>query len=85
MEKNFKFGVCGLSTELICKNCKLFKNGECGGCRNNDYCPLPKCAKEKGVNTCFECSEFPCKLFYEKGPLVEEILNFFKENLERPS
>jgi hypothetical protein len=80
---NLKAGVCGLPFELTCKSCKLFQTKECGGCRNNDYCPLPKCAKEKKVDTCFECKEFPCKLLYEKGPFVKEILDFFKKNLKR--
>ncbi|RLJ08525.1 MAG: hypothetical protein DRP12_00390 [Candidatus Aenigmatarchaeota archaeon] len=78
-----KINVCGLPFDLTCKNCKLFQNKECSGCRSNTYCQLPKCAKEKGVNNCFECTEFPCKLLYEKGPIVKELLDFFKENLKK--
>lgn len=32
------------------ENCKLFKN-----------CKVRSCSEEKGVDFCFECSEFPCK------------------------
>lgn len=41
----------------------LFQQGECRGCRYG-ICPLPcntkECFKEKGVDFCFQCDEYPC-------------------------
>jgi len=40
--------------------------GPCiGGCRGGggwEECPLRKCCIEKGVEFCFECSEYPCDI-----------------------
>jgi hypothetical protein len=40
---------------------------ECHGCRSekrayycNDNCKMTKCAAEKGIDFCAECSEYPC-------------------------
>jgi hypothetical protein len=51
-----------------------FSRGPCGGCRSdNVQCPISckarTCHKEKGVDFCFQCSEYPCEnpTF---GPLV---------------
>lgn len=76
MVKDKKIGVCGLA----CFKCPIFVRKECPGCRPNEFCPLPECAKEKGVELCFECKEFPCKLNYGKGPIVKELLDHFKNN-----
>ena len=41
----------------------LFQEGDCHGCRYGD-CILPcntkDCFKEKGVDFCFQCNEYPC-------------------------
>ena len=74
MANNLKIGVCGIA----CFKCPKYISKECPGCRPNEFCPLPECAKNKGVNLCFECKDFPCKLNYEKGPIVKELLDFFK-------
>lgn len=40
-------------------------NGDCKGCRQGDGkypdCAAKDCAREKKVNFCFECDEYPCK------------------------
>jgi hypothetical protein len=34
---------------------------DCTGCRNEEKpCGIIKCYREKGVDFCFECGEFPC-------------------------
>ncbi|MCD4669366.1 MAG: DUF3795 domain-containing protein [Actinomycetia bacterium] len=42
-----------------------FANVNCKGCRegkcNNSDCIVPTCIKEKNINFCFECAEFPCE------------------------
>ncbi len=44
---------------------KSFAQAACSGCRgNNVLCPIEcaagECSKEKGVDFCFQCEEFPC-------------------------
>jgi hypothetical protein len=42
-----------------------FANGGCQGCRNDDCklfkgCGVKECSRDKAVNFCFQCPEFPC-------------------------
>jgi len=41
-----------------------FTAGECRGCRHGDCkypdCGVAKCYRDKGVDFCFQCDEFPC-------------------------
>ena len=42
-----------------------FANGGCKGCRNDDCklfkgCKVKECARDKAVEFCFQCPEFPC-------------------------
>jgi len=44
----------------------LFSQAPCGGCRSSrPVCPVPcaagDCHKEKGVDFCFQCEEYPCE------------------------
>lgn len=44
---------------------KTFAQAACGGCRDeNCLCPIDcvvrPCTREKGVDFCFQCGEFPC-------------------------
>jgi hypothetical protein len=44
---------------------EAFTRGPCGGCRSeNVQCPIPckakTCHKEKGVDFCFQCQDYPC-------------------------
>lgn len=42
----------------------FFTNASCRGCRNGDSknpsCSIKTCFREKGVDFCFECEDFPC-------------------------
>ena len=72
-----KIGVCGLA----CYKCVKFKTDECKGCSPKipaDICPLPSCAKKKGVEVCFEYDEFPCEKNYKGGPIARELLDHWK-------
>jgi len=73
-ENEPKIGVCG----IVCEKCPKYISKECSGCGPNEICPLPACAENKNISLCFECDKFPCKLSYEKGPIVKELLDFFK-------
>lgn len=42
-----------------------FAGATCGGCRTDDVrcpidCEVKDCYKEKGVDFCFQCTEYPC-------------------------
>jgi len=44
---------------------EYFTTVECQGCRNEtcklfDSCKVKECAKQKKVDFCFQCDEFPC-------------------------
>lgn len=59
---------------------KSFAQAACSGCRgNNVLCPIEcvagECTREKGVDFCFQCGEFPC--FRKIDPQIQERwLNF---------
>lgn len=66
-----KIGVCGLA----CYKCPKYKSEDCPGCRPNEFCPLPECAQQQGVEFCFDCKQFPCKKNYEGGPVISDLLD----------
>lgn len=52
-------GLEWLSTKAYCRG---------GNCRAGDGwadCPVRKCCVAKGIDFCFQCEEFPCKLLSE--------------------
>jgi len=58
---------------LYCRECKAVKDGLCKGCRSSQglclkyrkVCGIYMCAKEKDIEFCFECTDFPCIKFKE--------------------
>jgi len=50
----------------------------CEGCRSDDVfigcrgCKLRSCAREKGVDYCFECPEYPCAITEELKKSVDQ-------------
>jgi hypothetical protein len=59
MDKSKGIAYCGLAC-CICGH-----NQTCAGCRNEgctgrEWCKNFNCCKEKGLQGCWECSEFPC-------------------------
>lgn len=71
---------CGID----CDECKF--KGECEGCHaiegkpfyikdfGMDVCPLYDCpVNQKGYKTCAQCSELPCKIYYDwKDPSMTD-------------
>jgi hypothetical protein len=46
---------------LICKLCKEAKSGNCPGCRiKSGGCAIKECAKEKEIEGCWRCPDYPC-------------------------
>ena len=68
-------GICG----LFCGTCPSFP-GECEGCLSHRVAArcvdcrhgFRKCAKEKGITRCYECSDFPCKRLEDFIPVHVE-------------
>jgi hypothetical protein len=64
MDNRVKITVarCGIA----CEACILFICKECSGCEMENTqitrCLIFKCAKEKNVNICLQCPEYPCYL-----------------------
>jgi hypothetical protein len=55
---------------LYCGCCKIYLNGKCKGCKENEkaaWCKLRVCCINKGINSCADCSEYSspekCKKF----------------------
>ncbi len=60
MDRTKGVAYCGLAC------CVCSENTTCVGCRNKgckdkDWCKSFNCCKEKGLNGCWECSDFPCE------------------------
>ena len=56
------YGVCG----LVCALCSY--NTSCPGCRcKSDDCDIKACCREKGLDYCFECKDYPCGKDMHKG------------------
>ncbi|HOJ12345.1 MAG TPA: DUF3795 domain-containing protein [Clostridiales bacterium] len=60
MDRGKGIAYCGLAC------CVCSENATCAGCRNEgcknkEWCKSFNCCKIKGLNGCWECSEFPCK------------------------
>lgn len=53
---------------IYCSECKFLKENVCLGCTNiekpfwGDSCAIKDCCKEKKVDCCGECTDFPCEL-----------------------
>ena len=61
--------------ELLCLGCK--SNVKYQKCMN---CDIEKCCKEKKLDNCFECSEYPCQRIMEFKKYIDKNRNYlFKE------
>lgn len=74
--------------------------GECIGCRDGavcfECCVALSCCREKGVDFCFQCAEFPCDKNHYPGSLDRRwrefggrmkdvgVERFYEESLSRP-
>jgi hypothetical protein len=51
---------------------KTFSEASCGGCRSDNVqcfitCAARNCHKEKGIDFCFQCNDYPCdKEFHDR-------------------
>jgi hypothetical protein len=78
----------------------FFQEADCAGCREGG-CPLPFCAardcfREKGVDFCFQCDEYPCgrnqypEMMAERWRAINDRMRdagperYYLESLEKP-
>lgn len=59
MDRTKGIAFCGLAC------CVCGQNAACAGCRNEgckdkDWCKSFSCCKNKRINGCWECSDYPC-------------------------
>lgn len=62
------FAPCGMNCLVCYKHC--YHKKPCDGCLKGDHgkpehcrkCNIKDCIKNKGVDYCFQCSAYPCKL-----------------------
>ena len=59
MDRTKGIAYCGLAC------CVCSENSTCAGCRNDgctgkNWCKSFNCCKSRGLNGCWECTEFPC-------------------------
>ena len=53
---------------IYCGECEYKDKFNCSGCRKSNgkilwgVCPVAACSIAKGIDTCGDCSEFPCAL-----------------------
>ena len=75
----------GSSTETI-KGLEILSKSACAfNCKGGSGwtgCPVRKCCTEKGIDFCFECADFPCDNWDEKGKRSNVFNKAKKERLQ---
>jgi len=79
MDKTKGLAYCGLA----CAVCG--QNNSCAGCRNEgckgrDWCKNFRCCREKGLNGCWECGDFPCSGGMLDKMRIRAFARFIKEH-----
>ena len=77
---------CGLAC-CVCSENKGCVGCQDGGCESHGWCKNYNCCKEKGLNGCWECSEFPCTGCMLDKPRIRAFAKFARrygvEELEK--
>ncbi len=58
-----RIGYCGVD----CAPCPDYRTGTCPGCRQSswpegDACPPVSCCRERRIDCCGACRDFPCEM-----------------------
>ena len=77
---------CGVD----CAACADYSGGKCPGCRQTDWpegdaCLPVGCCRRKNIDSCGECSSFPCedmKAFYRESESHEQAYQLMKSRRE---
>ena len=71
---------CGLAC-CVCGENKTCAGCRNAGCKNKEWCKHFNCCKEKGLNGCWECDEFPCGGMHDKVRVLA-FAEYIKQNGE---
>jgi hypothetical protein len=93
MNREKGLAYCGLAC-CVCGENEICAGCRNAGCKNKEWCKHFSCCKEKGLNGCWECNEFPCGGMHEKVRVlafaeyiklngVEKMLECFERNEKR--
>ncbi len=79
MDRQKGIAYCGLG----CAVCS--ENADCLGCRNDgcankEWCKNLRCCKERELNGCWECDEFPCNGSMLDKIRIRAFARFIKKN-----
>lgn len=95
MKREMGIAYCGLACCLCTEN--MAEDTACVGCQNGgcvgkDGCVNYRCCREKGLDGCWQCEEFPCKgnmldsprirafAAFARNYGVEELINCLERN-----
>ena len=66
----YAYGYCGMPCAL-CTRCRTEGSSRCPGCSCDGYytvpCKVHRCVREKGLDHCGQCGEFPCPKLGKMG------------------
>jgi len=82
MDRAKGIAFCGLAC------CVCGQNATCAGCRNDgckgkDWCKSFSCCRNKGLNGCWECSDYPCDNPMFGKPRVRAFAEIIAEHGEK--
>ena len=67
---HYAYGYCGMPCAL-CTRCRTEGSSRCPGCSCDGYytvpCKVHRCVREKGLDHCGECGDFPCPKLGKMG------------------
>lgn len=76
--KQKDIAYCGLAC-CVCSENKSCPGCQAGGCDIHGWCKNYNCCREKGINGCWECDEFPCEGGMLDKPRIRAFAHFAKE------
>ena len=66
----YAYGYCGMPCAL-CTRCRTEGSSRCPGCSCDGYytvpCKVHRCVREKGLDHCGQCGDFPCPKLGKMG------------------
>ena len=66
----YAYGYCGMPCAL-CTRCRIEGSSRCPGCSCDGYytvpCKVHRCVREKGLDHCGQCGDFPCPKLGKMG------------------
>ena len=77
-KKDHPIAYCGLACCVCSENDKCV-GCQAGGCDIHSWCKNYNCCREKGLNGCWECNEFPCSGGMLDKPRIRAFARFVKE------